>query len=259
MPQGPVARGPVVSVHIENHFWITASHLAVKVMHELYHLLVTPNNELFEDHGIEIHFPWYIQTSVGAEKLLTVGTMATRGERISLMSTPVGVIEIKTVNVEVVLEIAEIIGQPIPMGRIKAKPSQVFLLRPTIIEKLHQPLGMFRLEWLAVYNRIISENDDTFCVSLLYEPRQQIIFHIRVRSHHLRWEARGTTVVLAADDTNLKTDVADQINVILHREIGVGLSGVEDAGKVGFNAAHALFIWNRGQSFCGRSDALYVF
>ena len=69
--------------------------------------------------------------------------------------------------------------------------------------------------------------------------------------HHLGWEPWGSAIVLTADDTDLEPDVADQLDIVLHGEVRVGLSRVKSTREVCFHAANPLFVWHCSQSFGG--------
>ena len=141
-------------------------------MHEIDHLLVTPGNEPLEGHGVEIHLAWYLQTGIGAEEVFAVGAVAAGGERIILVGPPIGIVEVEPIHIQVVLEVAEVIGQPVPVGRVETEPTQVLFLRPSIVEHFHQPFRVFRLKRFAIDDRVICEDDDSLGVGLFDETRE---------------------------------------------------------------------------------------
>jgi hypothetical protein len=70
--------------------------------------------------------------------------------RALLVRTPVHVVEVEAVEIEMVQILDQMFGPPVAKRRVETEPAEVFRRGAAVIEKLHHPLRVNRLERLAV-------------------------------------------------------------------------------------------------------------
>src|SRR5437879_190327 len=113
---------------------------------------------MFEIQGAEINFSRNREPGFLPEELLADVAAAGGSKWPVLMGSPVHVIKIEAIQVEVVQILDEVLCQPLTVRRVEAEPAQIFRLWLAVIQKLHQPLWVNFFERLGVVHRIVGKN-----------------------------------------------------------------------------------------------------
>ena len=241
MALGPFRRGPVIGVQVQDGVGVAGTHRAEKMMKELDELVVAPVDEVAEGPGIEVHFPGDVEAGVLVELPGAEPAAAGRDVGRLVVGAPVDVVEVEPVDVQVVHEIAQALGQPVAEGRVEAEPALVLGKRPAVVDKLHEPLRMQVPQRLGEVDRVVGQHDDAALVTELDEAGVQLLVQVGVRREDARGETGRAAIECAGDDGDLESGCADGVHVLLGRGTIQPLPG---GGRriVGFDAAYPFFV-----------------
>ena len=196
-----------------------------EMLHRFDEFFVAPVDEAPEIRRVHVHLDLQLATRLPAVEIAAVGAVAAAGAALVVVRVrpPVHVVEVDPVEVEMVEDLAQVLGQPVAEGRVPAEPALVPDLFAAVVEHLDHPLGTEIGQLVVEDERVISQNDHALFVGHVQKARNRLQVQVVGRGENLRGVEGDSPGPESGYGPDLGAGRVDGLDLLFHGRTGNGL------------------------------------